>query len=169
VQRLTVPQNGKRIAAQAIADRLTNGHGRSRRTRCIPGKGEDKPQGYGIRVGEVLRKSISVIRPWRRSWFLMLFSSPNAQDVLEWLRGGRGQEWSVAADASADYLAQIDSHRKIVRRNPITGRQNYIWRQIGKRPDHLLDCELMIVALAELGGIVKVKLEDAPQDAPPED
>jgi phage terminase large subunit GpA-like protein len=129
------------------------------REKCIPGKGEDRPQGYGIKVGQVIRKAVSLIKPYRRGWIIMLFSSPNAQDVLEWLR--RGPTWTVAIDASPDYLAQIDSHRKVVRRNPVTGRENYIWKQIGRRADHKLDCELMILALAEIGGIIKIK--------PPED
>lgn len=136
------------------------------RTKCIPAKGEDRPQGYGIRVGEVTRKAISVLKPWRRGWALMLFSSPAAQDVLEWLRSGRGPAWTVASDASDDYLASLDSHRKRARRSPITGRTTYVWKQIGSRPDHKLDCELMGIALAELGGVIKPREE--PEEGEPE-
>jgi DNA-directed RNA polymerase subunit RPC12/RpoP len=131
------------------------------RNRYLPGKGEDRAEGYGVKVGQVLRKAISVVRPYRRGWFLMLFSSPGAQDVLEWLRGGRGPAWTVAADASEEYKAHLDAHRKVSRRNPMTGREQFMWRQIGKRPNHLLDCELQILALAEYGNIIKPKLDSA--------
>lgn len=129
------------------------------RNRYLPSKGEDRPEGYGVKVGQVLRKAISVVRPYRRGYFLMLFSSPGAQDVLEWLRGGRGPAWTIAADASEEYKAHLDAHRKVSRRNPMTGREQFIWRQIGKRPNHLLDCELQILALAEYGNIIRPKLD----------
>jgi hypothetical protein len=65
----------------------------------------------------------------------------------------------VAADASEEYKAHLDAHRKVSRRNPMTGREQFMWRQIGKRPNHLLDCELQILALAEYGNIIKPKLD----------
>jgi phage terminase large subunit GpA-like protein len=130
------------------------------RNRYIPAKGEDRADGYGVKFGKTLRKAISVLKPYRRGYFLMLFSSPAAQDVLEWLRGGKGPAWTVAADASEEYKAHLDAHRKVVKRSPLTGRENYIWRQIGRRPNHMLDCELMILALAEYGNIIKPKLDE---------
>lgn len=134
------------------------------RNRYIPAKGEDRAEGYGVKLGKSLRKAISVIKPYRRGWFLMLFSSPAAQDVLEWLRGGQGPAWTVAADASEEYKAHLDAHRKVMRRSPLTGRETYIWKQIGRRPNHMLDCELMILAMAEYGNIVKPSAPAAPTD-----
>jgi phage terminase large subunit GpA-like protein len=125
------------------------------RNRYIPAKGEDRLEGYGVKFGKSLRKAISVIKPYRRGWFLMLFSSPTAQDVLEWLRSGQGPAWTVAADASEEYKAHLDAHRKVMRRSPLTGRETYLWKQIGRRPNHMLDAELMILALAEYGNIIK--------------
>jgi hypothetical protein len=125
------------------------------RNRYIPAKGEDRLEGYGVKFGKSLRKAISVIKPYRRGWFLMLFSSPTAQDVLEWLRGGQGPAWTVASDASEEYKAHLDAHRKVMRRSPLTGRETYLWKQIGRRPNHMLDAELMILALAEYGNIIK--------------
>ena len=130
------------------------------RNRYIPAKGEDRAEGYGVKLGKTLRKAISVIKPYRRGWFLMLFSSPAAQDVLEWLRGGKGPAWTVAADASEEYKAHLDAHRKVVRRSPLTGRETYLWKQIGRRPNHMLDAELMVLALAEFGNIVKPKADE---------
>jgi len=49
----------------------------------------------------------------------------------------------------------LDAHRKVVRRSPLTGRETYLWKQIGRRPNHMLDAELMVLALAEFGNIVK--------------
>jgi phage terminase large subunit GpA-like protein len=125
------------------------------RNRYIQAKGEDRLEGYGVKLGKSLRKAISVIKPYRRGWFLMLFSSPTAQDVLEWLRSGQGPAWTVAADASEEYKAHLDAHRKVMRRSPLTGRETYLWKQIGRRPNHMLDAELMILALAEYGNIIK--------------
>jgi phage terminase large subunit GpA-like protein len=134
------------------------------RNRYIPAKGEDRQEGYGVKVGKVLRKAISVLKPYRRGYFLMLFSSPAAQDVLEWLRGGKGPAWTVAADASEEYKAHLDAHRKVVKRSPLTGRESYLWKQIGRRPNHMLDCELMILALAEYGNIIKPTPANTPAD-----
>jgi hypothetical protein len=130
------------------------------RNRYIPAKGEDRADGYGVKIGKVLRKAISVLKPYRRGYFLMLFSSPAAQNVLEWLRSGRGTPWTVANNVSEQYKAQMDSHRKVLKRSPITGREYYLWKRISQRPDHLLDCELMILALAEYGNIIKPKLDE---------
>jgi len=49
----------------------------------------------------------------------------------------------------------LDAHRKVVRRSPLTGRETYLWKPIGRRPNRMLDAELMVLALAEFGNIVK--------------
>jgi hypothetical protein len=64
----------------------------------------------------------------------------------------------VASDASEEYKAHLDAHRKVMRRSPLTGRETYLWKQIGRRPNHMLDAELMILALAEYGNIIKPRV-----------
>jgi phage terminase large subunit GpA-like protein len=122
--------------------------------RWIPAKGEERAY-YPIKLGAVTRRAASMVRPYRKGWVHMLWSSQACQDILDWLRSGRGPEWTVAGDASSDYLRHMQSHRRIMRRNAMTGRETAQWRQIGKRPDHLWDCESMLCALAEFGGVFK--------------
>jgi hypothetical protein len=43
----------------------------------------------------------------------------------------------------------------VVKRNHLTGRETAFWTRIGKRDDHLLDCESMVTALADFGGVFK--------------
>ena len=132
--------------------------------RWIPAKGEERAY-YPIKLGAVTRRAASMVRPYRKGWVHMLWSSQACQDILDWLRSGRGPEWTVAGDASSDYLRHMQSHRRIMRRNAMTGRETAQWRQIGKRPDHLWDCESMLCALAEFGGVFKAPASAGTEEA----
>jgi phage terminase large subunit GpA-like protein len=122
--------------------------------RWIPCKGEERAH-YPIKLGEEIRRAASIIRPFRKGWIHMLWSSQLTQDILEWLRSGQGPEWTVAGDVSDSYKRQINAHKKVVKRNHLTGRETAYWTRIGKRDDHLLDCESMITALADFGGVFR--------------
>lgn len=145
--RLVVVDYGFR--AQEIYDRCMA-------NRYVPAKGEERAH-YPIKLGEVIRRAPSIVRPFRKGWIHMLWSSQLTQDILEWLRSGQGPEWTVAGDVSESYKRQLNAHKKTIRRNHLTGRETAIWQRIGKRDDHLLDCECMITALADFGGVFKTQ------------
>jgi hypothetical protein len=126
--------------------------------RWIPCKGEERAH-YPIKLGQEIRRAASIIRPFRKGWIHMLWSSQLTQDILEWLRSGNGPSWSVAGDVSESYKRQINAHKKVVKRNHLTGRETAFWTRIGKRDDHLLDCESMVTALADFGGVFKTQAQ----------
>lgn len=80
------------------------------------------------------------------------WSNLNIKDMLSRLRRnqdpGRGTTWEIASDAGADYLAQLESEQRVKRAN------RWIWEQIGKRPNHLWDCECEQVVAAVMLKIV---------------
>jgi len=153
VLRQVGPMRAKLVAvdygfrAQEVYDRCMH-------NRWIPCKGEERAH-YPIKIGQEIRRSASIIRPFRKGWVHMLWSSQLTQDILEWLRSGHGPTWTVAGDVSDSYKRQINSHKKVVKRNHLTGRESAFWTRINKRDDHLLDCESMITALADFGGVFK--------------
>lgn len=140
--------------AQEVYDRCMH-------NRWIPCKGEERAH-YPIKLGQEIRRAASIVRPFRKGWVHMLWSSQLTQDILEWLRSGAGPEWTAASDVSDSYKRQLNAHKKVVRRNHLTGRETAFWTRIGKRDDHLLDCESMITALADFGGVFKT-LSQKPQ------
>jgi hypothetical protein len=50
-----------------------------------------------------------------------------------------------------------------------TGREKWVWRKIGNRPDHLRDCELEILAMADMRGLLEgYTAPVTPQDSQPD-
>lgn len=66
------------------------------------------------------------------------------KDTLARLRRNRdaanGPLWEIPEDASADYLAQLNSEHRIQKNG------QWRWVQIGDRPNHMLDAECLAVA-----------------------
>lgn len=127
--------------------------------RYLPAKGEERAH-YPIKVGETVRRATSIVRPYRKGWIHMLWSSQLTQDILDWLRSGKGPSWTVAGDVSDSYKRQLNSHRKVTKRSHLTGRETAFWKRRGKQDDHMLDCECMITALADFGGLFKSQKPD---------
>lgn len=77
------------------------------------------------------------------------WSNINIKDALARLRRNTdGAVWEVPQNAPQDYLKMLDSEF----RTKDKGR--WIWKQIGKRPNHYLDCEAMSVCAAFMLKIV---------------
>jgi hypothetical protein len=54
----------------------------------------------------------------------------------------------VPDDIDEDYLSQMESEQRVKEHD------NWIWKQIGKRPNHYWDCEAMQAAAATMLKIV---------------
>lgn len=88
---------------------------------------------------------------------LILWSNPTVKDVLHRLRGGKGKRWEVPSDASDDYHAHMRGEAKVETRDT-AGRQVWVWRVIGKRPNHMWDCECMQVVAAMMSELLPATL-----------
>ncbi len=56
----------------------------------------------------------------------------------------RGATWEVPDDIDDEYLAQMESEQRV------KDGGKWLWKQIGKRPNHYLDCEAMQAAAATM-------------------
>lgn len=83
---------------------------------------------------------------------LYRWSNPGMKDLLfEHLTGLVG-EWSIPREIGRDYLKQITAEHRVEERDA-RGRVRYRWHQ-KHRDNHLLDCELQLMAVAAMTGLV---------------
>jgi len=96
---------------------------------------------------------------------LHYYSNLAAKDILDRLRKNQDPEkgitWEIYAEASDEYLRQMDSERRIKK------NAKWIWEQIGKRPNHAWDLETMQIVAACMLKIVG--RESVAQVVPEED
>jgi len=91
------------------------------------------------------------------------WSNLNIKDILARLRrnqnSAEGATWEVPEDVPEDYLAQMESEQRIKKNT------KWVWEQIGSRPNHLFDCEVMSVAAAVMLKLVgRESSEDSPEN-----
>ena len=82
---------------------------------------------------------------------LFEFSGDFFKDVLEGLRQGRGDvTWGVHPEVNTDeYWRHLDGEIKTATRHGKTGSVTYQWQKRSRHwPNHMLDCEVMQIALA---------------------
>jgi hypothetical protein len=61
----------------------------------------------------------------------------------------------IAQDTPDVWRVHIEAEAKVRVKNPMTGRERLVWKQVGKH-NHLLDCECMNIVGAALYGRLKV-------------
>jgi hypothetical protein len=81
----------------------------------------------------------------------IMWANTPVKDILARLYGGKGVYFGVPKDVPQYYLQHMTSERKQIARHQ--GSQEIRrWMKIGKRPNHLWDCEAMQVAFALIKG-----------------
>jgi hypothetical protein len=80
------------------------------------------------------------------------WSNPSIKDILSNLLKEPGY---IALDTPDVWRVHIEAEVKVRVKNPMTGRERLVWKQIGKN-NHLLDCECMAIVGAALYGRLKV-------------
>ena len=91
---------------------------------------------------------------------LFEFSGDFFKDILEALRQGKGaQTWAVTPEVDNDeYWRHMDGEVKTATRNAKTGAVSYGWQPRSKHwPNHILDCEVMILATANFLGLMQLE------------
>ncbi len=87
-----------------------------------------------------------------QSCSVFYWSNLNIKDTLARLRRNQnpddGPVWEVPDDIDEDYLAQMESERRIKKGG------KWMWERIGSRANHLFDCESMQIAAATMLKIV---------------
>lgn len=126
------------------------GDGRSTWPHKIPNDPRDRSKGY--RTVERFYSPAKTIALGRGlSCNRHLFSNLQCKDILARLRNnqdpGAGATYEVPKDVPDFFLKHMDSEVRVKKRD------KNVWEQIGKRPNHLWDCEVMGVA-----GLVMLKL-----------
>jgi Phage terminase large subunit (GpA) len=107
-----------------------------------------------------------VVLGHNRHCFVHYWSNLNIKDTLARLRRNqdpeRGATWEVPDDIDDEYLAQLESEQRV------KDGGKWLWKQIGKRPNHYLDCEAMQAAAATMLKLIGREAV-VPADAAPED
>jgi hypothetical protein len=80
------------------------------------------------------------------------WSNPSIKDILSQLLK---EEGFIALDTPDVWKLHIEAEVKVRVKNPMTGRERLVWKQIGKH-NHLMDCECMNIVGAALHGRLKV-------------
>jgi hypothetical protein len=93
------------------------------------------------------------------------WSNLNIKDTLARLRRNQdpaqGPTWEVPDDIDDDFLAQMESEQRIKEKG------QWMWKQIGSRPNHYFDCEAEQAAAATMLKIVgRESIAAAPVDTP---
>ena len=102
---------------------------------------------------------------------MFLFSTQAINDRLDTLRSLKGDEaknlptsWTVADDAPALFQKHMDACMKVERRTA-QGMPFFEWHQIGSRPDHWRDAELMQCVMASMAGVIGAEAAPGAEEA----
>jgi hypothetical protein len=79
---------------------------------------------------------------------LFHFSDLNIKDMLDRMRRDNSR-WQIPSNAPKEYLESLESERRLKKPSGI-----WLWDQIGKRPNHYWDCEVMITAVMVMAKII---------------
>jgi hypothetical protein len=95
---------------------------------------------------------------------LMLWTNGKVKDVLNRIRNGQAEiAFEIADDTPAEWHDHMKGEHKVEKLN----RKNqieYRWMRIGKRDNHLWDCENMILAAAIITGCLRAPSYDSEQE-----
>lgn len=91
---------------------------------------------------------------------LYRWSNPGMKDLLSEHMTGLVGDWTVPQGTGREYFEQLAAEHRVEERDA-RGRIRYRWHQRG-RDNHLLDCELMIMAVAVITGLVTQAPEPEP-------
>jgi hypothetical protein len=100
---------------------------------------------------------------FRRRAVEVSWSNAAVKDILARLYGGKGVYYGIPSDVPQFYLDQMASEKKSVVETRGT-REIRRWTRIGKRPNHLWDCEAMQIVFALISGPLR-SAATAGQDA----
>ena len=131
---------------------------------CLKG-GSQKDYTHKTRDGKTIKRAFSIkvdIDPGQgtskqgRLKIVPLFhwSNPTVKDILGNLRDAKGATWEAYDTAGEEYQTQMFSEKKI-QRHDRAGQPIYEWRKIGKRDNHIFDCEGMQVVAALMGRVLR--------------
>jgi len=84
----------------------------------------------------------------------IFWSNDRIKDRLEVMRYADPARWHVPNTISKDYIHQLNSERREVKVNRITGRMTYYWKRV-RRDNHLFDCESMQLVMGQSGGVIQ--------------
>lgn len=119
----------------------------------------------------------NVHKPWRKEtrdsrigqydegsglYDVWYWSNPSIYNALQGLLsqrsriGGRVIQWLLPGDITEEYKWQLDSWHKILIHSQKLGRDVWQWqKRSANRPDHLRDCECMILVAAMMLGLLQ--------------
>lgn len=136
---------------------------------CRPTKGQQKMSGVPIKASKIDRSQIG--DPMKRSIRLFLIDTSHFKDKLNRMQTAQDGEhgaWHLHENVSDDYLKQVTSEHKVLKRNTRTGATQTVWtKKPGAGGNHLFDAEVYALASAEMLGVYALPDEKETPDLPP--
>jgi hypothetical protein len=102
--------------------------------------------------------------PRRRRAIEFMWADTPVKDILARLFGGKGVYFGVPRDVPQFYMNHMASERKSIVETR-GNREIRRWIRLGKRPNHLWDCEAMQIVFALIKGPLRLAGDETP--APP--
>lgn len=97
---------------------------------------------------------------------LVQFSNPTCKDILARLRDGKGAPWLAYEGVCDDWHKHMYAERRVKTWDAKGIDTGWRWENIGRRPNHLWDCEVMQVVAACMEGIIgQTAVEDQKEAA----
>jgi hypothetical protein len=95
-----------------------------------------------------------------------MWADTPVKDILARLFSGRGAYYGIAKDVPQFYMSHMQSERKGIAKMQ-AGKEIRRWMKVGKRPNHLWDCEAMQIVFALIKGPLR-QVGEEPTETPPE-
>jgi len=111
---------------------------------------------FGFSKAQMSRADMEHFQRNRKTRYATLsrWSNRHFNDLLQVLRGGKGVYWGIPSNSSPTYLEQLDGAQLRRRRNKQTNKVTWEWVPVGRRGDHLRDCELQQLVCAAFAGLL---------------
>jgi len=84
----------------------------------------------------------------------ILFSKQGALDLVSSMRYSEPTIWHCTVNVHPEYAAHMNSRVKRRQVNKRTGRTEWIWVDLGSKPNHLFDCENHVAVSALMNGFL---------------
>lgn len=93
------------------------------------------------------KRDFAAARKYRHA-IVCRWSNPYFKNFLQRLKSGRGLYWGIPKDITQTYLDQLEGEKLI------KVKEQWVWKKVGKKGDHYLDCERMNLVLAFIYGLL---------------
>lgn len=116
----------------------------------------NEPQDFYFSDEKTIDIGFGTVEGGRQAAPYYLYAKQKIEDILAALRGGQSESFEAPRDLEQfcpEYFEHINSHHQVM--ESTKSGDKLMWRGIGHTPDHLYDCETMLVVFALMAGVYR--------------